>query len=437
MAKKTHDQYVEEVKNINPNIEVIGIYINAKTLILHKCKIDDNEWMCSPSNILNGRGCPICANKNRSKNNSMTHEEYVKQLSIKNPTIEVVEMYINAKTKIMHHCLDHDIYWKISPDSVLNKKSGCPECKKEKFYNAMAKSRNNYIKELSVKNPVLELIGEYIKCNIPTKHYCKVHDFLFEIRPSEALEGQGCKYCRSDKLRIANLKTEEEYISELKNKNIPVKLIGEYYGSLIPTKHLCLTHNIIWEPKPANVLNNNGCPQCKSEKISKKILKSENDYIKELAIKNPDVILVGKYIGYNVKTEHYCKTHNESFLISPGSALKGCGCLYCKGSKGEKRIAKWLDKHNITYEPQKRFDDCKDINALPFDFYLPDYNIAIEYDGKQHFEPIEYFGGQKAFEYTQKHDNIKNEYCKNNNIKLLRISYFKNVEEELNNFLFI
>ena len=63
----------------------------------------------------------------------------------------------------------------------------------------------------------------------------------------------------------------------------------------------------------------------------------------------------------------------------------------------------------------------------------------IEYDGEQHFRPIEYFGGQKKFELQQKHDTIKNEYCKNNGIPLLRIPYFKydNIEEELNNFLFI
>ena len=99
----------------------------------------------------------------------------------------------------------------------------------------------------------------------------------------------------------------------------------------------------------------------------------------------------------------------------------------------------WLDKNNIFYEPQMRFDDCCDIKTLPFDFYIPSLKIAIEYDGKQHFEPIEYFGGKESFEILQKHDAIKNEYCKNNGISLLRIPYYKynNIEEELNNFLFI
>ena len=108
-------------------------------------------------------------------------------------------------------------------------------------------------------------------------------------------------------------------------------------------------------------------------------------------------------------------------------------------SKGELSVKNWLDKKNIEYIHQYTFDDCKDKQALPFDFYLPTFNIAIEYQGKQHYEPIEYFGGLEQFEYIQKHDAIKNEYCKSNGILLLRIQYYKfdSIEEELNNFIFI
>lgn len=114
-------------------------------------------------------------------------------------------------------------------------------------------------------------------------------------------------------------------------------------------------------------------------------------------------------------------------------------CPQCNESKGEKKIRLWLEKNNIPYKKQEKFDNCRDIKPLPFDFYLPTFNIAIEYDGRQHFEPIEFFGGQEYFESVKMHDGLKNEYCKNNGIPLLRIPYFKfdNIEEELNNFLFI
>ena len=81
---------------------------------------------------------------------------------------------------------------------------------------------------------------------------------------------------------------------------------------------------------------------------------------------------------------------------------------------------------NIKFLPQYSFDDCKHIYVLHFDFaiFKDDKIIGlIEYDGRQHFEPIEFFGGEKGFEQTKKRDEIKNAYCKINNIPLLRLPY--------------
>ena len=85
-SKKTHEQYVEELNSINPNIEIIGEYVNYKTKILHKCRICKYEWLASPASILHNGGCPKC-----SKVAKKTHEEYVKLLEQINPNIEVIE----------------------------------------------------------------------------------------------------------------------------------------------------------------------------------------------------------------------------------------------------------------------------------------------------------------------------------------------------------
>ena len=79
----------------------------------------------------------------------------------------------------------------------------------------------------------------------------------------------------------------------------------------------------------------------------------------------------------------------------------------------------------------KRFKQCKNKRQLPFDFYLPDYNICIEFDGRQHYKSIEYFGGEKHLEYVQYNDKIKTEYCLNNNINLIRIKYDENINKKL------
>lgn len=92
-------------------------------------------------------------------------------------------------------------------------------------------------------------------------------------------------------------------------------------------------------------------------------------------------------------------------------------------SVGEKRIAEYLKRKNIDFEYQKRYKDCRDINVLPFDFYLPKYNAIIEFDGYQHYYNVKQFGN--SLEYTQYHDKIKTQYCATKNINLLRIPYWE------------
>ena len=102
-------------------------------------------------------------------------------------------------------------------------------------------------------------------------------------------------------------------------------------------------------------------------------------------------------------------------------------CTQCNfNSNGEYLISKILKELNIEYIPQKTFDTCKDIRKLPFDFYIPSYNCCIEYDGTTHYK-ANIYGGWNTEENvlkTQKHDKIKTEWCKNNNIKLVRIPYW-------------
>ena len=84
---------------------------------------------------------------------------------------------------------------------------------------------------------------------------------------------------------------------------------------------------------------------------------------------------------------------------------------------------------------KKEFDGCADIHSLRFDFYLPQYNTAIEYQGIQHFEPVEYFGGEEKFVIRVRHDKIKKEYCKTHDIKLYYINYNEVVQDKLDELL--
>ena len=101
-----------------------------------------------------------------------------------------------------------------------------------------------------------------------------------------------------------------------------------------------------------------------------------------------------------------------------------CGCRH--QSKWEMFIRDFLVALNIEFVSQKRFANCmnrKCSDMLPFDFYLPSYNMCIEYDGEHHFQPVEGWGGAEKFKITQQNDLIKNNYCKLHNITLLRLPY--------------
>jgi very-short-patch-repair endonuclease len=104
--------------------------------------------------------------------------------------------------------------------------------------------------------------------------------------------------------------------------------------------------------------------------------------------------------------------------------LKGQGCSFCSSpSKGEDFIKSHLEEMKIKYIRQHSFYTCKFINKLSFDFYLPEYNTCIEFDGEQHFRPVKWFGGKEGYELNTKRDECKNKWCLENNVSLVRIKY--------------
>jgi len=160
------------------------------------------------------------------------------------------------------------------------------------------------------------------------------------------------------------------------------------------------------------------------ENIRLAIRKTTEQFIKEANIIHDFRFSYDKtnYIKNQIKVIINCPIHGD-FEQRPLSHLQGNGCPNCSESKGEKIIAKYLDKNNISYYRQHKFDDCKNIFQLPFDFYIPKYRTCIEFDGKQHYEPADFFGGIEAFEKLKINDRIKDDYCEDNFINIIRIRY--------------
>ena len=162
MRKKTHDEYVAEVAIKNPDIEVVEEYVNAKTPIMHRCKIHNVYWKALPGNVLAGKGCKECM-KDKNRNHFMkSHEDYIAQINDIVPYIVALDKYQGNNVPILHLCTKHNVKWMAYPANIL-KGEGCLECGKEKFHDKRCKKHEDYVEQLAVANPTVEVIEEYMK----------------------------------------------------------------------------------------------------------------------------------------------------------------------------------------------------------------------------------------------------------------------------------
>ena len=377
------------------------------------------------------RGGGECMSKKK------TNEEYIREVSIKNPNVEVIGEYINAKTHILHRCKIHNVEWLATPGLILQG-CGCGQCKIDKdIINAQSKRKTHqqYLIEIINNNIPIEPLEEYVDGKTNIRHRCKICKYEWSTKPSNVLYGYGCPICGIQKNRAVRMKTHNEYVIELFEKNSNIEAIEQYNGAHNPIKHYCKTHNVEFYVRPSDALKGCGCKKCYSEKLHNSNVKPHNQYEKELIDKNINVRVLETYVNAITPITHKCLSCEYEWPASPNNILRGSGCPVCNESHGEKLITSWLNNHKIKFIPQYRFSDCKDKHTLPFDFYLVDYNACIEFQGEQHYRPIDFFGGYVQFEAYQLHDQIKKDYCKNNNIPLLRIKYDENIEDKLNNFI--
>ena len=142
------------------------------------------------------------------------------------------------------------------------------------------------------------------------------------------------------------------------------------------------------------------------------------------------------YIKATVNVEIICRVEgHKPFPQTPDHHLREQGCPKCNKNKGEDTVRKFLSKYNIEFKEQKTFEGCRNVNLLRFDFYLPKYNLCIESDGAPHFKKINWTNKmteeqiEENFKRVQNNDKIKDEYCKKNNITLLRVKADKAMEE--------
>lgn len=281
------------------------------------------------------------------------------------------------------------------------------------------------------------------KYNYFQSNYSKFHTKLiitcpkhgnFKQSPYLHLRGSGCPICYGNKKS-----TTKEFIE--KAQNIHDNLY-DYSKSIYINNHtkliiICSKHGDFLQT-PTRHLSGDGCPICGNIITAKKNTKTTQNFIEKAQNVHGNLYDYSKsiYSGWNVLLIIVCSKHGE-FEQTPSQHLRGSGCPDCGNySKGELKIKRFLDEKLIQYERQKMFDDCIGVKRkLPFDFYLPDYGVIIEFDGIQHFKAVKRFGGELGLEKTKINDEIKNKFCENNSNKLIRIKYNENIINKLKSIL--
>lgn len=203
---------------------------------------------------------------------------------------------------------------------------------------------------------------------------------------------------------------------------------SDYTGIKMDIQFKCEKHGI-QTMNMSNFIAGHKCYFCSYEERGFNCRHS-NDYIEQQinSVNGNKLLNKEDYKGANVRNLRVlCGKCNNHIFITSFSDYFNCKINQCrscssKESVGEKRIADYLNDNQIEFVREKKFDDCRDKRALPFDFYVPQYNLLIEFDGQHHYWDV---WGKDHFEKTQKHDKIKNQYCDTNNINLLRIPYWQ------------
>ena len=159
-TNRTPQSFREEIAVINPDIDVIGDYRRIHEKILCRCKTCGREWQAEPAGLLFGRGCEVCRRKAAIQRRTKTNDEFVAELTVKNPTVIPLEQYQGANTSILVQCSKCDHIWKAEPTNLFFG-TGCPQCWKERKKYVRRKSHVQFVEDVRARNPDIEVVSQY------------------------------------------------------------------------------------------------------------------------------------------------------------------------------------------------------------------------------------------------------------------------------------
>lgn len=358
--------------------ELLGEYTKThdKTTFKHlKC---NREFEMTPHNFLAGQRCPHCRYQSAKRGGKKTFDQVAKEVTqLSKGEYKVLPPYVNSKIKMEFIHLSCGNHFKMK-FNAFQQGQRCPICASKHRSKLRTMTNVEFVKRVeSTWGNDYTLLSKYVNSDTPIKVKHNKCGNIYMTRPTDFIRGHGCLRCsyieRAPKIGV--------------NQRTPLSEVKKSIKDTLGSQYVVLTR--------------------------------DSDYRgnrQHISIKHLTCGHVYKARYSDIQCHH-------------------TGCPYCNSPKGELIISKILNTLNINYEAQKTFDDLKDKSYLSYDFYIPDKNILIEYQGLQHYQPVEYFGGDSQFTLQQQHDKLKLEYAKTHNYNLITVPYTENTFSKIKKYL--
>ena len=387
-------------------------------------------------NISRHMCCHYCG-KEKMRFSRKVPDDELKHITESVGFIYIGNKLIDGHTKIVYRCKSHldkgDQYTSVA--HMKKSKGFCPYCLNR------YRSHEDFQREIFNINPNINILNKFENTDSHIQCQCKICGHVWENSASNLLHGQGCKICASRKLAQNQRHNQAWFDEQMLNIHPNIETLTPYITAKDKVLCKCKLDGYVWETTPDRLINLKcGCRKCSDVQTRLRCVMSHEEFVQKLFLINPNIVPLEKYININTKIKCLCTKHNYIWHAQPAKILKRkTGCPKCAVYHNENMLIYILDKWGYKYELQKKFNGCKDINLLPFDVYLLDYNTCIEYDGEQHYMPIKFHHMSdeelhKKFTMQIKHDYIKDEFCYKNHINLIRIPYWE--KENMEYFLF-
>lgn len=406
-----YEYYSENYNGVAKNIDV-------------RCKHHNHIWNVRVMDLLKGQGCPKCGYEKSSEKRVIKVSEFIER-SIKKHgdryDYSKVHQFKRQKEKVTIICTKHGEFQQTPHDHQLG--AGCTKCWEEIRSEVLTLPWEEVLKSFrETHDDTYDYVeNTYVNSHETMEIICKKHG-VFEQSVANHRIGYGCPKCGRERISEFLTTPWEEVLKSFREiHKDEYRYTPESYTLLeTPMEMFCSKHGR-FEQTPKSHRKGSGCPECGRERISELRTLSWEEVLTSFREVHRDEYEYNEhtYTKTQEKMEMICKKHGV-FLQTPMTHKQGKGCPVCNSSTGEKEITHLLNDLGIEFEHQKTY---KELGRKRFDFYIPSINTIIEYNGIQHYEIKDFFGGERGFKTLVKNDKIKKQYCLDNGINYEVIKY--------------